>query len=471
MDKHSSATRRKSVIHEDFSRERGKSPTFWSHCWFAGIVFLLGLCAMARAYQYYGHLLSGWDAQFYYAAARSIVFDHDLDITSNLEATPFSAPFDRDKVGDFNSPKLPRDDKHRIINKYPIGMSIIEVPFLTLGYGIRHCLVMGGIRYPEPCGYSPIEIWTVAVSLLAIFAIGMQVLNTLLNPYILSPWKEIAILAAWFGTSLFYYSSIFPFMTHAVAFTLVVWIIYISRNLVDNNTPNNRELILLGIGLACLFLVRPQQILLALILVPFTFRILVKPWRTWLYGALIGLAFLASGLFIQALVNYYSIGRWTLNAYSQVGEGFSWLHPAFYVVLISPTRGLFWMSPITLLAAIGFFLTKPEKIPRIFMVFLFNGILQIYVISCWWSSGQGDAFGARMWSECAGAVACGIALLYNMRSGYTKLYIALCSAILVIWNAGLMYLYISGPLRDSHEQHLNSFTQILSLWWTRILHL
>ena len=71
--------------------------------------------------------MRGWDAQYYYACARSLVFDTDLDITNDLEATPHPAPFDRDADGQFEA--VPRDRKGRIVSKYPIGLSLVEVPF------------------------------------------------------------------------------------------------------------------------------------------------------------------------------------------------------------------------------------------------------------------------------------------------------------------------------------------------------
>ena len=59
-------------------------------------IFLVGVAGLARTERYFGSLLRGWDAQFYYACAHSLVFDRDLDITNNLESTPYAAPFDRD---------------------------------------------------------------------------------------------------------------------------------------------------------------------------------------------------------------------------------------------------------------------------------------------------------------------------------------------------------------------------------------
>jgi hypothetical protein len=156
--------------------------------WVAVAVMLLGVLILARAQRYYGGLLRGWDAQHYYALAHSIVFDRDLDITGNLEATPFSEPFDRDANGSFEAAL--RDRNGRIVSPYPVGLSLLEVPFLAVGHGVRRALAACGITSTRPPGYGDVEIWSVALGLLATCAVGCHLLCVLLRPYVPSPWRE-----------------------------------------------------------------------------------------------------------------------------------------------------------------------------------------------------------------------------------------------------------------------------------------
>ena len=104
-------------------------------CGPGALCFVLGLLVLARSHRFTGTLLHGWDAHFYYSAAHSLVFDADLDITNNLFATPWRHPFDRDANGSFEA--VPRRADGHTVNKYPLGLSLIEAPFLALGHGLR----------------------------------------------------------------------------------------------------------------------------------------------------------------------------------------------------------------------------------------------------------------------------------------------------------------------------------------------
>src|SRR5690606_13403317 len=68
-----------------------------------------GILSMAYYYNHYGQLLHGWDAQFYYATARSFLFGRTADITDALKETPWTSPFDRDGNGSLERVPLRED--------------------------------------------------------------------------------------------------------------------------------------------------------------------------------------------------------------------------------------------------------------------------------------------------------------------------------------------------------------------------
>lgn len=409
--------------------------------WLTVAVLAIGVLLLARAQRYYGGLLRGWDAQHYYALAHSIVFDRDLDITDNLEATPFSEPFDHDRNGSFEAAR--RDPSGRIVSPYPVGLSLLEVPFLTVGHGVRQALAAFGIRSSRPPGYGDVEIWAVALGLLATFAVGCELLCVILRPSVSSPWRELAIIAAWSGTSLLFYSAVFPFMAHAVAFTLVIWTVHVAES-VRIGERTARSLWLVGLGLAFLYLVRPQEVLIGLPLLLLLRPVARQPAHRWAPWAAAGLAVVAVAIVFQAWVHAHAAGSWAMNVAQ--GAKFGWLDPDFWTVLVSPARGLFWVSPIVPLAILGFVITAPAALPPAFAVFALHGLIQIYVIACWLTPHQGDAFGARMWTECAGAVACGLGLLYVRGTPLQRLLAAGATALCLAWTNRLLVLYISGRL-------------------------
>jgi len=409
--------------------------------WVAVAVFVVGVAVLARAQRYFGSLLSGWDAQHYYAAARSIVLDRDLDITNDLEATPFTRPFDRDADGYLEAPN--RDANGRIISRYPIGLPLIEAPWLALGHGTRRVLAAMGLSSSRPVGYADVEIWTVALGLLAVFAIGMQLLHALLCPHVPAPWREVALVAAWWGTSLLYYSSVFPFMAHATGFALVVWTVWIAAS-IGAGTKSPRSLPLLGFALGALYCVRQQQVVLAAPLLLLLAPLRAQPPRRWVGWALVGIAVFVLCAALQAWA-HEQLGSGWASDFSR-NSWFDWLHPDFWTVLISPARGLLWISPIVVLAIVGFLVTPPRTVPRPFAVFALSGLIGIYVIGCWHAADQSDSFGIRMWCESAGAVACGVGLLYRQRSATTKLLISVAIGACLLWTNRLLYLYMNGHL-------------------------
>lgn len=406
------------------------------------VMFIIGVAVLARTHLYYGALLRGWDAQYYYATAHSIVFDRDLDITNNLQTTPFAAPFDRNADGYFEA--VPRDPTGRIVTIYPIGLPLIEVPFLALGYGARRGLAALGMSSPQPPGYGEVEIWAVALGLLAVFSIGGQLLDAILRPQVPSPWRAFALVAAWWGTSLLYYSSVFPFMAHAVAFTIIVWTVWIGWR-VGARLCSPRCLWLLGFALGALYLVRQQQVVIVVPLLLVLTPVVRQPARLWAGWAAAGIATLLALIAFQASAHARLGGAWALDA-ARLGL-LDWLHPDLWTVLISPARGLLWISPIVLLATAGFIATPPRRVPRPFGAFALHGLIQVYLVACWVFPEQGEAFGMRMWAECAGAVACGVGLLFLRRSSAARFLVSAAIAACLIWTNRLLLLYVSGRLR------------------------
>lgn len=404
-------------------------------------LFLVGVAVLARTQAYYGGLLRGWDAQFYYAAARSIALDGDLDVTNDLQAAPHSAPFDRD--GDGSLEMVPRAPSGRIVSIYPIGLSLIEAPFLVLGHGLRGALAMFDLSWPEPPGFSAVEIWAVALGLLAVFAIGGQLLDAILRPHVGSPWRQLALFATWWGTSLLFYSAVFPFMAHAVGFTLVVWIVWLGWRIGAGICATNR-LWLLGVALGALYLVRQQQMVIVLPLLLVLAPLRGRPARTWSGWGAAGLATALALVAVQAWVHSRLGNSWQDDAWRLAR--FDWLHPDLWTVLLSPARGLLSMNPVVLLAAGGFLATPLRQLPRPFAVFAVLAVLQMYLIACWPYPHQGDAFGSRMWVECTGAVACGVALLYRRTALAGRLLISAALLVCVAWTTRLLILYVTGHL-------------------------
>jgi len=399
----------------------------------------IGCLTLWRSERFYGRLLSGYDAQFYYGAARSLVIDHDLDVTNDLEVTAYQTAFDWN--GDGQIDHVPRIQSGRIVNKYFVGLSALEVPWLALGTAVRLALSPDDSR---PLGYGRIEIWFVAVGLLTYFAVGMQLLYRLLRQTAPVPWALLGVAATWLGTSLFYYSTVFPFMAHPTAFAIVVGLVYLTND-ISNRAAVNQRLVLIGILASALFLVRPQQIVLALLIAPKLVREFRSPYRRWLPGAVAGAMTFVAAAAIQLAINTANTGVVTFNTYAvpQVSNWqFEWRLPNLGAVLFAPYYGLIFSSPIVLVAAAGYALTWRRGVPWAAKVFLLHSLVQLYIDAAFWPAGPHLLyFGMRIWTEGAGMVAAGIAQFHLLQRPLRRTSIA-GAGLAMSWTTVLMLLFV-----------------------------
>lgn len=400
--------------------------------------FLAAGAVMLRTESFYGRLLRGWDAQFYYAAAVSLVKDRDLDLTNQMENTPYPEPFDPD--GDGVLDQLPRQANGRVASKYPGGLSLIEAPFVALGSLLSPA---GDSRAP---GYRRAEILTTALGLAGLFALGMAVLTRLVLRLLSAWWTLVAVGSACAGTSLMFYASIYPFMAHAAGFTLVTLIVERADGLGRRPGSMNGRLLLLGVLGGLLFLVRPQQVLLGVFVALWKGPTLLRrPPREWLAGMLGLMIAMAGAVGYHMAANHAQFGAWSLNPYSAGGEGFDWRHPDFETVLVGQARGLLVYSPVVGVALLGF-AVGARRAPGFAWVLLLHAVAQVYLVACWSSPDQGQAFGGRMFVECSATVACGVALwLAAARPGGWRWAAAAIVAVCVAWSLVLMAGYVRAP--------------------------
>jgi hypothetical protein len=300
------------------------------------------------------------------------------------------------------------------------------------------------VEVAGPAGYSVVELWTVAVGLIAVFAASLAVLYRLLAEDYGTTAALIGVVGAWAGTSLFYYSAVFPFMAHALSFGLLVTVMGLARELAAGREVN-RRLVLLGVSIGAIFLVRPQQAIVAVFLFPIVASVgrtrAIAAWVPGLIaGALLGLAEAST----QIAFNFAQLGIVTASGYAAAGEGFNWLTPKLSLVLLGESRGLVVFSPVVVIAAAAY-VWFGRSLPGYARVAAGNALAQIYVIAAWWAPEQGDSFGARVWSDNAAAVAVGLAVMIHQASGIWRWVVAGTTLAAVGWTTALLIRYITSP--------------------------
>ncbi len=410
---------------------------------FGLFVVVLGLASLAITHKQLGTLLRGWDAQFYYAQAHSLVYRGTPDLTSSIEDSPWAEDFGPDGIRN-----LPRQGSS-VINKYPVGISLIEAPLLLLGRLTGPVIQMPSDAARAP-GWTAVSVLIVAAGLFLMSAIGLCALYIRLTREFGSLAAITGVVCCWIGTSLFYYSAVNPFMAHGAAFALVVLLVLQAERIHQASVLNTRAMVLAALTSGLLFLVRPQQILLVPVLAA------IWPRSVWLdrrnYAAIIwSAAVFTLVCLVQPLFHFINVGRFSFNAYADGGEVFHWFHPDWYTVLLSSHRGLLFFSPVVIVAAVR--LLYPQTLSFCERVFLAHGVVQIYLIMCWSSPEQGNSFGARMWCEAAPLVAFFIARLTVAidRSGvasFTAAWRTVC-CIVCLWTVSLVFVFVqNGGIRE-----------------------
>jgi hypothetical protein len=260
----------------------------------------------------------------------------------------------------------------RVGNKYSIGPALLCFP----NYVFLRSIVLGsGYEFP----------YQLSVGLTSVFyaIIGLLLLSRFLVKIVPESAAGLAIFCVACATSLLFYGSIDPVNSHAVSFFTVALFLSLLFT-------RPQSWFAVGAALGCILLVRPQDAIAAILILPFLPRRAVFPILQIAASALI--------VFLPQLLVWKSLyGAWLVSPYLLEGEKFYFLAPRMLDVLFSPKNGLFTYSPIVLFTIFGFFLSWKNF--NFLKKYIFAiCLLQIYIIASWSSWNQGASFGIRMFS-------------------------------------------------------------------------
>jgi hypothetical protein len=257
--------------------------------------------------------------------------------------------------------------------------------------------------------------------------------------------SSLAVLAAWTGTSLFYYTAIAHFMAHGVAFALVCLILHRVYIMRTRGTSMWQDWYVLAASGGLLFLVRPQQILF-LPLIAVAVLPLVRSGDFKVRDLAGSLVLFSAVCLVLPFFNYLNMGEFAVFVYH--GEGFNFVAPHFGIVLFHVKRGLFVISPVIVIALLGLAYYGRSWLDGIVLM---HGVIQLYLIASWssplrsWTAPIKDiAFGERMWCECVPLVAVGLARLLQHSHYRGRLLWGGIAAAACAWTMIHLYLMVTG---------------------------
>lgn len=314
------------------------------------------------------------DGIYYYSWLRSAVIDKDLYFTN--------------EYSHFHSDQ-PLTPHHVPGNKYTVGPALLWLP----GYFSIHRLVDGD-------GYTFPYQFTAGITCVFFVLFGLLLLYRLLLQRFSSTISIVSILSIAFATNLFFYGSLDTVNSHALSFfTTVLFLVFLFQH--------KRRWVLIGGILGLVGLIRTQDVVLGLLILPY-----VKPKE--LPMLLCGLFF---GFLPQLVAWQQLYGTFWISPYLNGTEGFRFQPNHIFDVLFAPTNGLFLWTPITLIGCIGLWI-KTYRTNKLYRLFFVVFLIEILITASWSSWLQGASYSGRMFVSSLPVLTFGVANFYQWLSRY-----------------------------------------------------
>ena len=268
-------------------------------------------------------------------------------------------------------------------------------------------------------GYSrPFQAAAVVGGLVYIL-LGLAILGRLLLRWFSSTTVVLGLLAATFGTGLFHHAAYDSILSHAYSFFLVAAMLWLSLAIWRRPTALNAAA--LGVAGGSLTLVRPTNaVALVLPALVGVVRLRDLPERARAIARRPGLAGIGAVAFVAMLVPqivYWRVatGDWFVYAYRD--QHLDFLHPHVLQVLFSVRKGLFFWSPLLLLAVAGVPLVR-RYVPELFLASVVFLVVNAYVICSWEIWWYGSSFGMRPFVEAVPIFTLGLCALFEAIRGH-----------------------------------------------------
>lgn len=351
----------------------------------------------------------------------------------------------------------------RWVNAHPIGAAIMQIPaFLA-----AHALTRWSNLTPD--GFSLYYQHGAGLAGLAWIVAGLWVLRGLLLRHFGDAVTAATLLTLLLGTNLLHYATFDSSYSHPYSFFLLAAFLALTERWYRE--PSRQVSVLLGVVAGLIVLTRHTNAMF-LLLFPFygmpvttdfrtRARVLASNVRELAVMAGVGFVVLAP----QLALYYQATGRLLVSSYGE--QAFYFGSPQIHGVLLSARKGLFFWSPVLLLAVAGMGLLL--RSPNLSRAFVVPGAVVLaihtYIIASWWDWQFGGSYGHRGFVDTLPLFAVGLAgfLAWAARRRSTLFaaaaVCALCCALSVFQM--LQYWRRIIPFNDMTWEH---YTSIFLVW-------
>jgi hypothetical protein len=328
-----------------------------------------------------GFFLSDSGGYYAYLPATFIYHDFQFNFVDSLKGSPSGS-----RPGfDFRSVHHGKN-----IDKWFCGTAIAIAPFFIAAHAAS---MLSGAHSD---GYSFPYAFGLSLSALFYLLAGLIAMQKILRRYFQNDSLVAFVLfLTVFATSLFYYATSEPAMSHVYSFAFINLFVLASIRMLE--AGGRKNVLLCGALLGIIVLIRPVNALVVFIL-PFLagsrekfivfINGILQEWKK----LLIAVVCFASILFIQMI--FYKLQSGSLMIYSYGEEKMNFLKPHLAGFLFSYKKGLFVYTPFAFISLAGFiFLFKSNRWEFYTLVAFL--LLLCYVLSSWWNWWYGGSFGMR----------------------------------------------------------------------------
>jgi hypothetical protein len=300
---------------------------------------------------------------------------------------------------------------NRWVNAHPIGVALFQTPFFLAAHGLTKWSNISPdgftIYYQHAAGLSGLA-WAVA---------GLFVLRTWLRRHFDEGVTTATLATLLLGTGLYHYATYDSSYSHVYSFFLFSALLYLTETWWEDRRPaRSKTPVLLGLVAGLIVLTRHTNALFLLIFPLYgvrdvdslrrALRAFVDRWRELAIIASIG----ALVILPQLLLYVRATGRFLVSSYGDLG--FNFASPHFWGVLFSVQKGLFFWSPLLLLAVGGWMLghraTRPFLTGALVVM-----LADVYLIASWWDWQFGSSYGHRGFIDTLPLFALGLASLFE----------------------------------------------------------
>lgn len=282
------------------------------------------------------------------------------------------------------------------ISVFNYGVAFLEAPFFLIGHLLANLLGYETDGYSLPYSYS------ILFGTIFYVSIGFYFLFKFLEKRFERKHILLALTILFFGTNLYFYTTLSAGYSHAYTFVLFSLFLYFTDRYFSS--PSYKFALIIGILSGIILVIKPNNLIISVLFIlygisswsEFKLRVqfFLKQWRHVLTILIPILGF----AFIQMLYWKTVADKWLTFSYGEKEESFNWTQFKLLEVLGHPQNGWFLYSPV-IMFAVGFLIYGVLKKRSNYRVIGTILLISWYIFSSWWCWYFGAAFGHRAFVE------------------------------------------------------------------------